>query len=76
MISQLITSSTFVICGECGSTIHAADPENQTEMNQESVWLRCRNNCCGQVACYTAADLMNRPHSRITDHTNGIFLES
>jgi hypothetical protein len=68
-------SSTYVICGECGSTIYARDPESLVDMDEESVWLRCRNNCCGHVGHYSASDLMTRPESRTIDHTFGVFLE-
>lgn len=75
MITKSMTSDTFVICGECGSTIFARDPESLVDMEENAVLLRCRNNCCGHVARYTGVDMMNRLQAQTTDHTTRIFLE-
>jgi hypothetical protein len=71
----LITNSTFVICSDCGSSIYADDAENIVRVEENGIWLRCRNNCCGRVARYTPADLLTRPQGQTTDHTSRIFLE-
>jgi hypothetical protein len=74
-MTQMITSGTFVICGECGSTIYAGDPESLVEMEEDKVWLRCHNNCCGQVSSYTASDLITPATGNTIDYTSRIFLE-
>lgn len=75
MIAKSMPGGTFVICGECGSTIFARDPESVVDQDEDNVWLRCRNNCCGHVGRYAVADLMNRAHGTTMDYTSSIFLE-
>lgn len=77
MIPKEMPSSTFVICGECGSTIYTRDPESlvKMEMEEDKIWLRCRNSCCGHVGRYLPSDLMTATHSKTIDYTTRIFLE-
>lgn len=76
MIAKSMTTGTYVICCDCGSTVYARDPESLMDMEEQRVWLRCRNNCCGHVGHYSAEDLLISTVSQIIDHSTGILLES
>jgi hypothetical protein len=72
-IREMQTSSTFVLCGECGNSIYVRDPESTMGQHGDQVLLRCRNNCCGHVAWYSAHDQRTRPQSRTIDHTTNLL---
>lgn len=75
MIEHDISEHTFVICPECGGSIHLSDNESVVRKEEDSVWLRCRNNCCGHVARYSTSEIMVRPEALTADYTTQIFLD-
>lgn len=75
MSEPSIPEHAFVMCPECGGSIHLSDDENLVRKDEDAVWLRCRNSCCGHVARYPISEIMAKPQARTADYTTEIFLD-
>jgi RNase P subunit RPR2 len=74
-IKGAFSASTFVICGECGSSIYPGDPESLVAQQDQMLLLRCRNGCCGHVDRYSVTELRTFTASRTIDHTSKLLVE-
>jgi RNase P subunit RPR2 len=75
LIADFMTSGTFVICADCGSTIWAGDPESMVQIEEKYVLLRCTNNCCGNVSRYSAVDFAKSQGATV-DYSSKLLAES
>jgi hypothetical protein len=70
-----MAKSTSAICGECGSTINAADPKSFIKIEPGQVWLQCHNECCQHVGRYSLSDLIIKDQVIIIDCPTNLFYD-